>query len=87
MTKVQAQCLKVAIQKGDMLLAVKLALMANLSDGGKTVYLPNAYDAVQHVITLQQWAGYLGALATEGFYSASQDPEYAGYWGYVHQGQ
>lgn len=56
----------------DMKEKVKQALI-NTEEGGGFVYLDNAYSVLSAHITRHQFAGYLGALAKEGFYSETTD--------------
>jgi len=67
MTKTQANCLNTAIKSGNLELACKLALLANVEQGTQ-VYLPNAYADIQPHVTRHQWAGYLSSLAKKGEY-------------------
>ena len=83
MTKVQAQCIKIAAKKGNIELVTKLALLANLENGNE-VFINNARSDAQKVgITAHQFAGGLSALTAKGFYVPSDDPEYKGWFGYV----
>lgn len=56
----------------DMKEKVKQALIDN-EEGDGFVYLDNAYGEVKNEITRHQFAGYLSALAKEGFYSETTD--------------
>lgn len=51
---------------------VKQALI-KYEEGGGFVYLDNVYSEVEREISRHQFAGYLGALAKEGFYSETTD--------------
>ena len=67
-TKVQANCIKVAVRAGKIELAAKLALMANLESCNQ-VYLDNAkQDCESAGMTAAQFAGGLSALTTKGVY-------------------
>lgn len=56
----------------DMKEAVRQALI-KMEEGGGFVYLDNVYHELKDKITRHQFAGYLGALAKEGFYSETTD--------------
>lgn len=66
MSKVQQHCLKIAVQRGDLKLRCKLALMQSVEN--KYTNLDNAYSKVREHVTPAQWAGYLSALTKEGVY-------------------
>lgn len=82
-TKTQANLIKIAANKGDLVLAAKLAILANIEQGSNGVFVHNAFGDVEHVMTRQQWAGCLSQLTQQGFYAPSQDPEHKGHYGYV----
>lgn len=56
----------------DMKEKVKQALIDN-EEGGGYVYLDNAYSVLSAHITRHQFAGYLSALAKDGFYKETSD--------------
>lgn len=59
-------------EEQDMQEKVKRALIKH-EEGGGYVYLDNVYSEVEREISRHQFAGYLGALAKEGFYSETTD--------------
>lgn len=59
----------------DMKEAVKQALI-KMEEGGGYVYLDNVYSELKNFITRHQFAGYLGALAKDGFYRETSDPHF-----------
>lgn len=61
-----------AAQVQDMKEKVKQALIKH-EEGEGFVYLDNVYSEVEREISRHQFAGYLGALAKEGFYSETTD--------------
>lgn len=83
MSKIANHCMQIAKRKGDLKLCAKLALTieAGANNSG-SIELHAAYSHVSDVMTAHQWAGYLSALANEGFYRAETDPDYKG-WGYL----
>lgn len=83
MSKVAQHCMKVAKRANNLNLCAKLALTieAGAHKSG-SIELHAAYAHVSDVMTAHQWAGYLSALANEGFYRAETDPDYKG-WGYL----
>ena len=64
---VKQNLLKVNLKAGNYGLAVKLALQLS-AEGGGFVYLENAFSLVESKISRREFAGYLSALAKEGFY-------------------
>ncbi len=69
MTNVQSQMIKIALNRNDVVLAVKLIIMANV-ESGNMVYIPNVQaDAIKSGITAHQVAGALSALTKQGFYT------------------
>lgn len=89
MSKVKANLIKINLKSGNYELACYIALLNNMEgctttrkDGSitKSVYLPNAYEEVNHVLSKHQWAGYLSVLAAKEQY-ACYDPD--GYFGDV----
>ena len=83
-SKVQAHCIKIAVKTGNIELAVKLALMANVQHDSLNVIVYEARnDAVGCGITAHQFAGGLAALTAKGFYFPHEDPEYKGKWGRI----
>lgn len=86
-TNVKTHCIALAVKRGDLKMACKLALFASI-ENGNSVYLPNAYAMVAADVTKRQWAAYLSMLAQDGVYEASQDQEFVGFWGYIskHEG-
>lgn len=81
---VQANCIKVLVKAGKIQQAVKLAVMANLEEGRHGgFFVGNAeYDALEAGMSKHQFAGGLAAMAKDGEYAPSDDPEYAGKYGY-----
>lgn len=82
-SKVQAALIKNAANNGNLTLAAKLAILANIEQGSNGVFVDNAYSDVEQYMTRKQWAGCLSQLQKQGFYSPSQDPEYKGHYGYI----
>lgn len=64
---VKQNLLKVNLKAKNYKLAVKLALQIEVEQGD-LVYLENAYNLVSHGMNKNQFAGYLAALAKDGFY-------------------
>ena len=80
---VQANLIKRAAQSGNIELAVKLCVMANLQMDKKGLFVYEAeQDAVSAGLTKHQFAGGLAALTKKGIYTPSDDPEYRGKFGY-----
>lgn len=72
-SKVQLDCIRIAVKSGKGAVACKIALRA-CRENNNEVYLPNAFDLVAvHGVTSHQWAGYLSVLAKEGFYTPIDD--------------
>lgn len=83
MSKVAQHCMKIAKRANNLKLCAKLALVAEAATRKSgAIELHAAYERVSDVMTAHQWAGYLSALANEGFYRAETDPDYKG-WGYL----
>ena len=80
MQNVKANLLARAKAAGNFKLACFIALQLNI-EGNGNIYLPNAFSEVSDVISKEQWAGYLGALAAEGKYTSYRDGVNDGYWG------
>lgn len=72
---VKQNLLKVNLKAGNYKLAVKLALQISV-EGGGYVYLENAFPLVADKISRHEFAGYLSALAKDGFYK--QQDQYFG---------
>ena len=72
MSKVKSHLIKVNVKLGNLKLAVKIALLNNLESGNQ-VYLDNAYSDISFAMTRHQFAGYLSALAADGFYQSQGD--------------
>ena len=72
---VKQNLLKVNLRAGNYKLAVKLALQLS-AEGGGYVYLENAYPLVSDKVNRHEFAGYLSALAKDGFYK--QQDQYFG---------
>lgn len=68
----QAKLINAAIKRGNLKLAVHLALIKNV-ESGRQVYLPNAYDEVSSAMSKSQFAGYLSALTADGVYKSQED--------------
>ena len=84
MSQAKTHLMQVAIKTGNKTLIAKLALLDNVeknSHGG--VFLDNAYGQISKHLTPIEWRQALSALALQGFYKASQDPEFKGRYGYV----
>lgn len=87
MTKTTAHCIKTLAKAGKNTAMVKVTLLANAGKDGSQaggVFLDNAYGDVSAHIDRAEWRNQLAILARQGFYSASQDPEYKGLYGYIH---
>lgn len=67
--------LKVSLKIGNYKLATKIALQT-MEEGEGLVYLDNAYNLLKDHITRHQFAGYLGALAKDGFYKETTDTHF-----------
>lgn len=85
MSQVKQNLIRVNLKAGNFTLAAKLALIVNVEQDGRGVFLDNAYSDVSSVMTRQDWRQALSALALQGFYRASQDPEFVGKFGYIDQ--
>lgn len=72
---VKTNLLKVNLKVGNYKLATKLALQIEV-EGEGFVYLDNAYHLLKDHITRHQFAGYLGALAKDGFYKETTDQHF-----------
>lgn len=82
-TKVQMNCIKNMVKKGNVELAVKFACMSNLQPHGKGLFVYEARMTAEEAgLTPTQFAGGLSALTTKGYYEPSQDPEFKGQYGY-----
>lgn len=69
---VKQNLLKINLKIGNYKLATKIALQS-MEEGDGLVYLDNAYNLLKDHITRYQFAGYLGALAKDGFYKDTTD--------------
>lgn len=81
MTKVQANCLKIALNIKNFKLAAQLALAANI-EYDNVSNLNNAYCDVQHAMSKIEWRSALAQLAKDGKYSA-MGGEFNGDYGYI----
>jgi len=80
-TKVQTQCIAIAIKANKLELACYLALCSSVER--QYANIDNAYGLVKSAVTPAQWSGYLSSLTKQGKYIPCSDSDYRGHWGEV----